>query len=741
MSKWENFEDRVRDIASRIWESDCRPSRVGGVNIDGVIKLDSETHFYIEITENRTLNKVREDIIKLITAKSAGITSGALPRCYCIVNGKVTAAMEDAGKSHNIRVWSFEDFQNLFFEFLPYKNARLSAPFGSAINPLTGERDTTDYVPVKYIQENSKKELGTKDIVKLLISGRDVILLGEYGSGKSRCVKELFEELSKFSDKMLIYPLAIDLRDSWGLSRCNELIRRHFEDLGLDNLEAKAVRAFSKGAMIMLLDGFDEIGSQAWSDDSQKLKVIREKSLLGVKDVQSKSKYGTFVTGREHYFPNNREMFDAIGFDSREAVVLRSKNEFTDSELLQYFRKKSISIDIPTWLPKKPLICQTISELASEEMETLFDGEHGEVKFWDHFMNVLCKRDARIHVSFDASVIYRIFIQLARMTRNKPADVGPISLSELQTAFEIVTGASPVEEASVMLQRLSCLGRASSESSDRNFVDIYILDGLRAKDVINICKLSNDEFQRQTSIDWRNPLDDLGQRILAADNRISDSSKIDFAGRALKRGNKVFASDICASLFQGSGSGVDFRNFELHDGSINILRLSERTVRNIKIRECIIGEIAFPILNCMGVEIVDCVVERASGVSNVGGLPNWITTTNIERFDSVENVSRIRRASLSPAQIVLTTIIKKTFFQPGAGRKEEALLRGLGQVASKSVATKVLKTMIAEGLLRAFKGKEGLVYAPERSKAGRMQEIMDELTNSNDPLWRTISEI
>jgi hypothetical protein len=49
-------------------------------------------------------------------------------------------------------------------------------------------------------------------------------------------------------------------------------------------------------------------------------------------------------------------------------------------------------------------------------------------------------------------------------------------------AFESVVGQMPVDEASLMLQRLPALGRVKAETNDRQFIDSYILDGLRAKD-------------------------------------------------------------------------------------------------------------------------------------------------------------------------------------------------------------------------------------------------------------------
>jgi hypothetical protein len=87
--------------------------------------------------------------------------------------------------------------------------------------------------------------------------------------------------------------------------------------------------------------------------------------------------------------------------------------------------------------------------------------------------------------------------------------------------------------------------------------------------------------------------------------------------------------------------------------------------------------------------------------------------TNFEatKFDSTESISRIRQIGLQPNRAILATII----FQNGSGRKEEALLRGLREIAGKAVAP---------AWRLKFKGNEGWVYAPNRKFAGRMRRML-----------------
>ena len=68
---WATFEDKVRDIAQRIWGRPAAPEHIGGVDVDAVLHLDPRLTVLIEVTVERTLGKVRDDVNKLVTAQNA----------------------------------------------------------------------------------------------------------------------------------------------------------------------------------------------------------------------------------------------------------------------------------------------------------------------------------------------------------------------------------------------------------------------------------------------------------------------------------------------------------------------------------------------------------------------------------------------------------------------------------------------------------------------------------------------
>ena len=581
----------------------------------------------------------------------------------------------------------------------------------------------------------SSLESGDSRGRRLLSQALNVVLLGEYGSGKSRCVREVFTTLSEDWASTFQFPYAVNLRECWGLDRAEEIIRRGAYVLGLDDLAASAVRAKNRDSLILLLDGFDEMGSQSWSTDENRLRQLRARALRGVKDLVTTTKAGCLVAGREHYFSSNEEMMSALGLQNKNTLIIKAKDEFTDEQLDSYFDAAGLSIELPSWLPRKPLICQTIALLSDEELGTMFGIASEGVEFWNHFIKVVCRRDARINAFFDEETIYRVFVAVSRITRSRPANIGPISQRDLQEAFEAVVGQLPVEEASAMLQRLPSLGRIGAESQDRQFVDMFILDGLRAKDVANLP--DDDESQRRRAIseNWLNPLGALGQAVLSADlaNRVDTFRQI--AARASESKNATLAGDIVAAICRADLPHVDFRGLAISGAAFSELVLNATTISNLAISDSTFERLLLPNSPPVNTSIKASLASQVSGAASYSGLPGWVQLDLVDAFDTVQTVAQIKRAGLSPSLEILVAILKKTFKQKGAGRKEEALLRGFGSGASKKLADSVVRLLMREGFLTRHKGDEGWIYSPSRNESARVTAMLDQLRSSTDPLW------
>ena len=735
---WKSFEQRIRDVAALQYGKAGVKKNINGVDLDCVIELDGGRWIIVEISTRRNLEKVRTDVNRLVLVRRFLFDNmNVMAQCYFVCLYEPTPAMVQAGEPYHIEVISHEHFEKRFFDYTTYVTMRSKMQFGSSVHPVTGDPDNTAYVPVKYEFDAINKEYDIADIVKALSSGSLIVLTGEYGSGKSRCLREVFLSLSKKEDYPS-YSLAIDLKTAWGLHTAEEIIRRHFTLMGLSAAADFAIRAFHNGHVSFVLDGFDEIGSQAWSDDPATLKRIRLDSLRGVRNLIEKSNSGVLIAGREHYFNTKEEMLTCLGTTRENTIVGRCKQEFNDRELEEFLNLISEDVIIvPEWLPRRPLMCQAIASLDGDDLRDILDDQNGDIAFWRVFIEIMCRREARIQHILDADTIRRILIRLARITRTKKSNVGPVSYSEIQDAFEAVLGTHPVEEASVILQRLPGLGRTDRESDDRQFIDVYVVDGLRALDLVSAVERYDAELSREA---WINPLDHLGQRVFVDEiaTKGLQTEALGFVHNVNDGSNKIAVSDIVCGLLWLNQEKIDFRSITVTEGEMIYCDFSHIRPERLALEGCIIHNFVFPSGPVKTVKVSGCHIESAYGVSGPQGVPAWVVNTDIERFQSIATVSAIKNMDLTPQHRILVTILKKTFFQPGGGRQEAALLRGLGQVDRSGHTGQILQMLISEGLLKKTRGKHGNLYIPERKYSDRVGKILAELNLSEDPLWQGI---
>jgi predicted NACHT family NTPase len=151
-------------------------------------------------------------------------------------------------------------FASKFIGTREYLNERAAAPFGSAVDPDTGAVDQKTYTSIRYIDGAGAFHTDS-EITRLLKTGRKIVLVGEFGTGKSRCLMQVFKNLA--AENHVFVPVAINLRDNWGYRRFSHIIHNHLDALGLGEFQNTLVRSLRRGNHVLLLDGFDEIGSQS----------------------------------------------------------------------------------------------------------------------------------------------------------------------------------------------------------------------------------------------------------------------------------------------------------------------------------------------------------------------------------------------------------------------------------------------------------------------------------------------
>jgi hypothetical protein len=735
--KWQELEQLVRIIAEAKFSGTARAEDIAGVKCDCVIHLDDGSVVIVEISKEDTIDKLRKDINKFNTLRPFFFQKNIFPKCYFVTLNDPTPSLIEAGKANYVQVHSVNQFFNLMLGLRDYVNIRQRFPFGSAIDLYSGEPDDKKYVQVNYFSD-SGEAFSAEKISNELVKGKTIVLIGDYGSGKSRCVKEVFAALIQSQRKHFRHPIAINLRDNWGLKRATELITRHFTDLGLGEHVSEVLKVAFSTASVYLLDGFDEIGAQTWSDDPTKLVEIRKQSLVGIKDLVQKTKGGVLITGREHYFNNDVELISCLGLDSKQVLFLRCNQELNDSQFSELIGLPTSNL--PSWIPKKPLIGTIIRDIDPAVVDHIFTTSTGQIDFWDLLLNTFCEREAKINPILDPSIIRALYAQIGRLSRSTRTNLGPISIKQINEAFEKTTGRPPTDESAIILQRLPGLSRIGAESLDRQFVDTYILDGLKAEDVLAIYSQSET---KSLELEWKHPIETFGAFFLAT--RIQSIKQtpgvIAFIKRHRDAKNRVLLSDMLSAIFLCDGVNTAFGGIVFTGGKFYHLSFSDCPVSGIYFEDCSFDNIDLTDAVPTDIRITNSTMLHVAGVTSKDHMPLWVTDCLYEDFQCMNTLTEIREAGLTIAQTFLLTSLRKLFLQPGAGRKESSMYKGYGDSTSKKTCDKVIALLLRENFCQKYKGATEDLYLPNRSLTGRVRSIMSQLTQSKDQLWIEASRL
>ncbi|WP_143786063.1 hypothetical protein [Olsenella sp. An290] len=767
---WQELEKSVREIASLRWKCRATTEIIAGVKCDCILHISDEETVAVEITQQHNINKIRKDISNLDLVKHALFNNdGIFTRCYIVLEKTPTDAMREAGKASKVKVLSIEEFKNEFFNYSGYVYARKNGQFGSLVNAKTGEPEKDNvFINVSYMnlckerREIKKSSYTLSEMKDQLRKGRRIVLKGDFGLGKSRCIKQIFSEMTTESSS-ISYVLAINLRNHWGAVSAKEILDRHFSDLGINGesfINNFLTDEYMKLHVILLLDGFDEIGTQSWFSDKQAMQHTRAMSLRGVKQLISISKGGVLISGRDYYFNSDEEMFEALGLDSSNTLKLGCKTQFSDEELSEYLEKNLSSRYLDQvssfpfrWIPKRPLVIQYFLTLIESNQETLpvFNSNY---TFWNYFFNEICRREASINPAISQLTVKRVMLLLADLTRRTQKPTGPITQGDLSDVFKSVTGVFPNDESALMLQRLPSIGRISADSPDREFHDGYILNGLRAQNIINLYfsylkSTTGDGSQHNASYygkRWNYCLELSGLEILSDyidSNHLTDNF-ISFAKFCLDRSlNHQLVADIIAALCLTDTESLDFRGISIDYSEFTVLSFKRKKVFNLTLRNCTVYSLDLTNSNVdNSVSFPNTDIGEVAGVSSVNGVPEWLESCKqIKKFEYLHSNSAVRKGELSVPHRMLIEILRKLFLEPGSGRQESTLTRGMGQSADKKLAKQIIRILIDEEMITYYKADSGKVYKPNRNQQSRVDSILSDLTLSSDSIWDRVSRL
>lgn len=771
MRAGELFEQKVRAIARSLWSAEPgegSPELIDGKERDIIIRNEDVT-YYIECTMLPSKDKAVKDCQKLSNYRETELRKGRVVSCWFITEKEPTADQHSVAKSKRVRCMSLSQLRTKLINAEDYINCRNNYPFGSARDPDKDDSDRLSgitYQPVKlHISEvaasiASKEHSATiEDIGQLLTRNTQVALLGDFGMGKSIAIYNIFKFLAKKcrKDALSPVPVVLNLRDHWGQENPSEALMRHARNIGFRRPE-QLVRAFNAGQLSIILDGFDEIVRQSWSNKDKESAKSRRKSavrLVKMFSERSRGNFGLLAAGREHFFDTHndrQEMVDALGLSDKAIAV--SLREFSEAELESFLKARHIDEAVPAWIPRRPLL---LAKLTSKDLQEIIikTADREPADAWDELINAVCERESKIHEDLDAQSIRRVIENLATEVRLTPSGLGPITETMLVKAFREETEANPDHAVLPLLGRLPGLSARDAQVGTRMFIDDQMVDVLRAKyvkDFVNgFLRLSDKTSGSNRIIDWQIGLGDVGIQFVA--NQTSKMHTPNGAQAVLlnqikKISNNSDFGTLCADCVNAAlriaideEKEIDYQGAVVSQGSFSTLDLSnEISIKNLTIKDSIINRLHIGGVNTQ-VTFKNCLVNQLDGISHQKSLPEWLDIT-VEKFGAPETNASILADKNIDIQIkILTIALRKLYLQRGSGRKESAFYRGGIPPNSQKLVQSVLAELRRADLARSIVAKNETIWVPVMSQSVRAQSIIHAPTLSDDEVVHRVRRL
>jgi len=757
------FENEARRIARELWP---QAEHDGALNVDGrerdgIFETEECIHI-IECTVSRGQKKAEDDAQKLVNLarKLQPKYPQKATKCWFITKEEPSADQRTVirDKYKSVTALSFSQFQSKLIDVGSYLSLRLNYPFGSVrdpANPTSSEK--VEYISLDLIESSTQAPWSVNDIRLALLDSKRFIVLGDYGSGKSMTLREIFRELrvDYFKHKTVKFPLYLNLRDHLGQTNPAEVLERHARNIGFLH-PSHLVRAWRAGYVTLLIDGFDELTSLGIQGLWKRLHEVRFRAMEVVRQFvrEQPNDAGLILAGRAHYFDSDRERKGAL--NSASNFVELTLNEFNDEQIGRYLTKQGLSGRIPNWMPSRPLLVGYLAAsgvLGSTFSDSNEDSENlaaDPAKGWNYILDQVCKREADIEIGIDGPTVRRILERLATIARQNQSGLGPLSPEKITSAFADICGYQPDDKGSLLLQRLPGLGTDRAEEGTRIFLD---------EDFADVCRVG--DLLLYISNPFSNILDvfhgaDRGIGALGVGLVLVKGDEVALtSGRMVPALKKAMESEDLSTLVLDlvqicieCGLDIDVP-IQLKDVLVEFLELSVgiKDYSKLTFSECLFSRLALdngvPSRNLP--KFAACYIDKLEGRASVKDIPQGIFDAQCEFgsfSDAPETTNAIAGMDLPLGARVLLIVLKKIFSQSGSGRKENALQRGLDHHSRRHVG-EVLRLLTSEGLIIPYKrgGMEMIIWLPDRSKMSRVQKLITAPLTCGDPLIKKASNL
>ncbi len=534
------FEAEVLRIARAMWPQaeNSGAAIVGGRERDGIFITEDQVAL-IEATTDRTKAKAAKDGKKLDDlARDYGRRYPMhAVKAWFVTLHEPTADQRQvikALKNAAVQPVSFSQFRSRLIDARAYLEARSDHPFGSArsLDETGSYKELGAYVGLDILETGSGGATWTvQDMSTRLADGGRLVMLGDFGAGKSMTTREVFFALAASYKQSLSmrFPVHLNLGEHVGQTDPSEALARHGALIGLA-APHQLVRAWKSGYAILLLDGFDEMAATNWSGDANLVRDARRRAVQLVRAffASSPSDAGLLVAGREYYFDNDDERREGLGYGPGTPQL--SLNDFTDDQLQAFLQRK----DIPTWLPRRPYL---LGYLSARHLLPTSDFQAGPAAGWSHLLDGISERESRPDAGIAGRVVREILERLATYARSTEDGLGPLTFEQIAHSFHDVVGRAADVNDYVLLQRLPGLAVGDPVTGTRKFIDTALADAVAAGDPLRFALDPHSDHLGFDPRGWKKTISALGAEVLAY--RIDDAALVASQGVG-KRGGRSF---------------------------------------------------------------------------------------------------------------------------------------------------------------------------------------------------------
>ncbi|MFF0611646.1 pentapeptide repeat-containing protein [Nocardia tengchongensis] len=233
--------------------------------------------------------------------------------------------LADRAAAEGVRIRSFTDFQGMveLGDYLRKQSTRLRAD--PAYPPEL-------YVPQRFRMLAPRGREVQHDLVAELMNlmtagdGRFVLLLGDFGLGKTFALRELTRRIAETTTGLV--PILIELRELDRTSSLDTLLAAHLADNGESRIDLRALRyMLEQGRVVLLFDGFDELLTRLNYDSAAEHMATLLQAAVGRAKV--------VVAGRTQHFKSYDQIATALETrqDPHPDRYILNVESFTDEQV------------------------------------------------------------------------------------------------------------------------------------------------------------------------------------------------------------------------------------------------------------------------------------------------------------------------------------------------------------------------------------------------------------------------